>query len=118
MFMNLTRFVQNLQEKPEPTKHFILWTATTLIMVLIVSGWIFSLSSKMKTVSLTPQPQREQPTGLGSLWDSIKSDFASLKEIIPEDFFKKEKKEPSPPQNQKSQSEDTLIPARKLPLSD
>lgn len=123
--MDLAKFIQNLQKKPEPTKKFILWASTAVIMLVIGSGWLVS-SQVGGTVSMNSSQPKQQENKLGNIFKSFKNDMASLKgTIIPktnQNSQKETNKDQSASQKaRKDQTESKTEQERnlyKLPLSE
>lgn len=102
--MDIAKFIQNLQNKPEPTKKLILWLSTGVIMLIIGSGWVVSFQAG-STVSMGPaQSQQQQNNNFGNIFKSFKKDMASLKEIIPSNATKRNIKEKAEQKRQKDKS--------------
>lgn len=80
-----SRFVKKLQEKPEPVKHAIMWTATIFIMVLIFAFWIWNFS---RTIDQNAEASRQelspQASGqpLPSAWAAFKSQSKNFFDLI------------------------------------
>lgn len=102
--MDIAKFIQNLQNKPEPTKKLILWLSTGVIMLIIGSGWVVSFQAG-STVSMGPaQSQQQQNNNFGNIFKSFKKDMASLKEIIPSNATKRNIKKKAEQKRQKDKS--------------
>lgn len=98
--MDIAKFIQNLQNKPEPTKKLILWLSTGAIMLIIGSGWIVSFQGNQ------PNPSQAQASknNFANIFQSFKKDMASLKEIIPSSTTKRNIKEKAEQKRQKDKS--------------
>ena len=67
-------FIDNLQKKSPGTKTVILWTASALVMAIIIAIWLANFSKSIK-----PKEGLEQ-TQLPSLFKSIGQDISTLKQ--------------------------------------
>jgi len=120
--MDIAKFIHNLQQKPEPTKKVILWVATVVIMAFIFSGWLVSFSSEMQDVSLAGKPKQEKQGALANLWNDIKNDTASLKNVFNIKNEKESSKTPASetpaatPSKEQNKTSQPITP-NKLPLS-
>lgn len=70
------QFIKKLQEKPEPVKHVIMWTATLFIMVSIFAFWVWNFSRELGQNAASPEEApSSQAAGqsLPSVWGTFKT---------------------------------------------
>lgn len=120
--MDIAKFIHNLQNKSEPTKKLILWSTTTVIMILILSGWTLTSNPVGGDVRVAGLPEEEEQNALGNIWENLKKDTASLKEVLNirkkvEEEVEEDSEENTPETEPSPTSKQESITPQKLPLS-
>jgi hypothetical protein len=74
------KFIQNLQNKPEPVKKTIMWCGVSCIMLVVFAFWLFTFPFQ------TSQPIKDE--GLANLtkempgaWQTFKSQLNSIQNL-------------------------------------
>ena len=120
--MDIAKFIENLQNKPEGTKKVILWVTTAVIMLIIGSGWLASFQAG-GTVNMNPsQAQNQGKNNFANIFKSFKKDMASLKKIVPTSINKKESQQPEAVSSESKENQTETKTSKekklyKLPLS-
>ena len=68
------KFIQNLQNKPEPVKKTIMWAGISCVMFIVFIFWLFTFPFK------TSQPINDE--GLANITKEVPSAWQALKEQI------------------------------------
>ncbi|MCX6813928.1 MAG: hypothetical protein NT078_01815 [Candidatus Azambacteria bacterium] len=74
------RLIQNLQNKPEPTKKMIMWIGIFFIMTAIFTFWLLTFPSqipKTKDDEATANLKKELP----SVWQTLKTQINNLQNL-------------------------------------
>jgi hypothetical protein len=72
-------FIKKIQQKSHSTRLLALWVSVGLVMFVIIAIWLFSFSH-----NINPQKAKEGigKTEFPSLFESIKKDFGSIKQMF------------------------------------
>ncbi len=70
-------FLKKLQQKPKKTKVLILWISSAIVMMLIISVWLFIFPRNTDKKDFSNDLEK---TNLPSLFESFKQDFSALKQ--------------------------------------
>jgi len=76
----MTKFIQNLQNKPEPVKKFIMWIGIFFIMVVIFVFWLLTFPSsipKTEDNQVAANLKKELP----SVWQTLKEQINNLQNL-------------------------------------
>lgn len=73
-------FIKNLQNKPEPVKKTIMWTAVFVIMIIIFSFWLVTFSSQVQN-SGKDETATVLKKELPSAWQALKLQINSIKDL-------------------------------------
>ena len=125
--MNLSDYLEKLQNKPRHVRVFILWVSVAISMTIVLALWIWSLeglsesgpekisqSENQKTESLT-ELKKEIP----SLWQSLKASVSDILQTIEKESETKDDLSKPEQQNIEPELPSTInqeaIPPTKLP---
>jgi len=72
-------FIKKIQQKSQSSRVLFLWVSVGLVMFVIIAIWLFSFSH-----NINPQKAEQglKKTELPSLFESIKKDFSSIKQMF------------------------------------
>jgi len=76
----MTKFLKNLQNKPETVKKSIMWIGILFIMIAIFTFWLLTFPSqiqKTKDDEVATNLKKELP----SVWQTFKSQIDNLQEL-------------------------------------
>lgn len=79
-------FLEELQEKPEPTRRAFAVASVLVIMAVIVSLWLanFSLSNTDSNVAIAAGSSEDQPSPFTLFWNYAKDAVSQVKDKISE----------------------------------
>ncbi len=76
----MRKFIQNLQNKPEPTKKMIMWIGILFIMIAIFTFWLLTFPSQIQKTGddeATANLKKELP----SVWQTFKTQINNLQNL-------------------------------------
>ncbi len=76
----MRKFIQNLQNKPEPTKKMIMWIGILFIMIAIFTFWLLTFPSQIQKTGddeATANLKKELP----SVWQTFKTQINNLQSL-------------------------------------
>ena len=76
----MNNFIKNLQERPETTKKFILWSGVSIIMAAILAFWVITFLSQIPPSEEGADAQNIKKE-LPGIWEELKNQFNNLKAL-------------------------------------
>lgn len=85
--MRIANLIKDLRKKPNSKKSFFLWSAVSVIMLIVVLVWLsFGLPNNDIIEQQTPAPAQDNKSsaikGATGLWEEFKGDFLYLKDQL------------------------------------